>query len=108
MTVMSKCHEELTDGVGKCSVPMFCMGCPAGLCDEPAYGERPSSKQWYNAHSERWMRCDGRYDGYVPGLACRRHGGPELKDVAHQGDPCASCGVPHDDVKVGPCPGTLA
>lgn len=47
---------------------------------------------------ERW---DGKYNGYVPGLACVAHGGPEMPK--HQGDPCTHCGIPHDDVPVGPC-----
>lgn len=56
-------HKKLVNGTGKCSVPMWAGGCPAGFCDELAYGE-PTG--------------DGkrRYDGYVPFLACLRHGGP--------------------------------
>lgn len=58
-----KHHKELTDGVGKCSVPMWMRGCPAGFCDKPAFGEQTTvGKQ--------------QYDGYVPGLACVHHGGP--------------------------------
>lgn len=37
-----KWHHELTNGVGKCSVPMWMGGCPSGFCDEPAFGERPT------------------------------------------------------------------
>jgi hypothetical protein len=45
---------------------MWMDGCPAGFCDEPAYGE-PTK--------------EGReqYSGYVPFLACPRHGGPIAK-----------------------------
>jgi len=28
----------------------------------------------------------------------------ELKELAHQGDPCVFCGTPHDEVEPGPCP----
>ncbi len=61
MAILSKFHKELTDGEGKCSVPMWMDGVPAGFCDEPAFGE-PTK--------------DSRYDGYVPALACPIHGGP--------------------------------
>lgn len=63
---MARCspiHMELTDGVGKCSVPMWIAGLPAGFCDGAAYGE-PEGR--FNS-----------YDGYVPGLACYSHGGPK-------------------------------
>ncbi len=40
MARLSKHHTELTDGVGRCSVPMWILGVPAGFCDEPAYGEQ--------------------------------------------------------------------
>jgi len=76
MAVMSKHHKELdADGVGRCSVPMWCGGLPAGFCDKPAYGKRPPSKSWVDAYGER-RREDRRYAGYVPGLACPGHGGP--------------------------------
>ena len=57
-------HEELTNGVGKCSVPMWCSGMPSGFCNEPAYGKRTEEGK-------------ARYDGYVTGLACYGHGGPK-------------------------------
>jgi hypothetical protein len=77
MATMDKNHTTLTDGVGKCSVPMWMNGCPAGFCDEPAYGERPVSKEFFNHSRGIMMRQDLKYDGYVPGLACPCHGGPE-------------------------------
>ena len=71
-----KHHQELTNGVGKCSVPMWCCGLPAGFCDNEAYGERPQGKT-----IRRWdgfeYREDGLYADYVPGLACPIHGGPK-------------------------------
>ena len=97
-------HRRLTNGVGKCSVPMWMGGCPAGFCDAPAYGERPPSPEYHNAYGDRF-RADGKYSGYVPGLACVGHGGPPSM---HRFDPCIYCGSPHDEVKPGPCPRTLA
>ena len=96
-------HHKLINGHGKCSVPMWMNGCPAGFCDNPAYGERPDGKTWRNAHTGELHRYDGKYNGYVPGLACHVHGGPELKELAHKGDPCEFCNVPHNDVLPGPC-----
>ncbi len=73
---ISKCHKELDEnGVGKCSVPMWCCGMPAGFCDEPAYGKRVPTK-WYRDANGRVFPADGRYEGYVPALACPSHGGP--------------------------------
>ena len=59
-------------------------GCPSGFCDQPVYGERPPSRQWQNAWSGEWHREDGKYNGYIPGLACEAHGGPPPR---HFGDP---------------------
>jgi len=36
MARIQKHHKELTNGVGKCSVPMWRGGLPAGFCDQPA------------------------------------------------------------------------
>ena len=63
MSQLSTHHRILTDGVGKCSVPMWCNGMPAGFCDKPAYGEQVPRQT--------------RYDGYIPALCCHAHGGPE-------------------------------
>lgn len=65
MAQIGRHHRELTDGVGKCSVPMWMGGLPAGFCDEPAYGEQTKrGRLTYNHH--------------VPALACPGHGGPEM------------------------------
>ncbi len=66
MSCMLKHHQELTDGTGKCSVPMWRLGTPAGFCDEPAYGHQPPTEAlpW-------WLDLP-----YAPGLACPAHGGP--------------------------------
>lgn len=97
----SKHHHELTNGVGKCSVPMWMGGCPAGFCDATAWGEREPGQQYRDARTGEMKRLDGRFNGYVPGLACPAHGGPK----PHLGDPCVQCGTPHDDVPVGLCTG---
>jgi hypothetical protein len=104
MASTSKHHHELTNGVGKCSVPMWMGGCPAGFCDKPAYGKPPECKMFYNYAAGERQRLDGRYNGYVPGLACPSHGGPE---PTHFGDPCVHCDAPHDDVAPGPCPAVV-
>lgn len=77
MSVMNEHHKTLTNGKGKCSVPMWIDSCPAGFCDEDAFGNRPHCKTWHNYASGLDIREDGRYSGYVPGLACVGHGGPE-------------------------------
>lgn len=75
-------HEDAIAGVmGRCSVPMWMHGCPAGHCDRKAYGVRPPSRTFYSYPQGRMVREDGRYDGYVPGLACSGHGGPEAPNV---------------------------
>lgn len=95
-------HHKLTNGVGKCSVPMWSSGSPDGFCDKPAFGEPERSPTYRNASGQE-IRLDGRYNGYVPGLACVEHGGPQAR---HFGDPCVLCGTPHDDVEPGPCKAT--
>ncbi len=63
MRMMPYHHTLDENGVGKCSVPMWSGGLPAGFCDEPAYGTQ-------TVEGER------RYPHYVPALACPAHGGP--------------------------------
>ena len=76
---MARCsehHKTLDDhGAGKCSVPMWMNGCPAGFCDEPAYGN----------HEGRF----NTYDGYIPALACYAHGGPKEKGFVLDDMECA-------------------
>lgn len=78
--VASKRHKELENGEGLCSVPMWCDGLPAGFCDCVAYGERPPCKMLRDARTGELFRVDGKYNGYVPGLACPNHGGPKTKE----------------------------
>jgi len=75
-------HKELKDGVGKCSVPMWQMGIPAGYCGKSAYGEPTKEGR-------------RRYGKYVPFLACYYHGGPKNPVVPHENDKlelCPHCG----------------
>lgn len=76
MSSLSKHHVELTNGVGKCSKPMWQGGLPAGFCDDPAYGRSNSRK----------------YSGYVPALACPNHGGPEAPQSSSDDNSCGRCG----------------
>lgn len=75
MAQMSKHHQELTAGVGKCSVPMWSNGLPDGFCDAPAYGEQTAA---YRAD----CRLTGLCPSYAPGLACPAHGGPSQATLA--------------------------
>lgn len=96
MGTLSEHHRKLTNGVGKCSVPTWQMGCPSGFCDAPAYGPQTRS------YLDSFRGMDPRYHrpAFAPGLACQVHGGPA---PTHFGDPCVHCGTPHNEVPVGPC-----
>lgn len=91
--------NELGEGV--CSVPMWMGGCPAGFCGEPAYGERPPSREFWSYAQNTMVREDGRFDGYVPGLACRAHGGPRFRTFM-DGD--AWCAVMPDFINLQESP----
>lgn len=60
---------------GRCSAPMWCMGLPAGLCGATAYGVQIEGRKVRFGNEVR--RLDGKYDGFVSGLACPKHAGPE-------------------------------
>ncbi len=81
MGTLSKKHKELINGVGCCSVPMWQFGMPSGFCDKKAYSERPKGDKFYNYAAQKEMRRDGRYNGYVPALACPSHGGEPKEKV---------------------------
>lgn len=102
-----KCSEQHVklgeNGEGLCSVPMWQNGIPAGFCDKVAYG-KPTTSKTFRDRDGKLRRIDGKYNGHVPGLACQAHGGPAHR--LHKGDPCVYCGVPHNDVASGPCPGS--
>lgn len=77
MACCSKHHKELDEnGEGKCSVPMWLDGVPAGFCDKTAYG-KPLPYESFRDELGKTRRKDGGYCGYVPFLACPTHGGPE-------------------------------
>lgn len=61
---------------GKCSVPMWVNGCPAGFCDKPAFGRYIDGPRFPNGN-----RVDGKYAGFVPGDACPSHGGPPCPGI---------------------------
>ena len=99
MSTLSTCHKVLTNGVGKCSVPMWMGGFPACFCDEPAYGEFRTDGYYYtdpNTGARKYT--DGRYGGYVPALACPIHGGPEKIKVLNLCDHCSQS-IPECDGK---------
>lgn len=101
MSALSDCHKTLNaDGVGRCSVPMWGVGGPAGFCDEPAFGERPDGVTNLRWDGYEW-RDDGLYAGYVPGLACRCHGGPKTRAFL---DGSAWCAVLPDFVNLQESP----
>ena len=79
MSCMMTHHQKPdADGRGRCSVPMLMGGGPAGFCDEPAFGERPDAVTHSRWDGFEW-REDGLYSGFVPGLACVKHGGPKTR-----------------------------
>lgn len=77
MAVCKKWHKELDEnGEGKCSVPMWRNGVPAGFCDKPAFG-KPLPYETFRGADGKIRRYDGGFCGYVPYLACPAHGGPK-------------------------------
>lgn len=98
MSTLWKHHKELTDGKGKCSVPMWMGGMPAGFCDRDAFGKYVDGERFRDGQGElrRW---DGKYAGYVPALACPRHGGPECPGIEIEPDVFSGCSG-----KGGDCP----
>jgi len=86
MSSTSKHHHELTDGKGKCSVPMWRNNFPDGFCDNDAFGKPTTSPKIWNAQRGRYERTDFKYDGYVPGLACPMHAGPKCPGIEIEPD----------------------
>ena len=96
----SKHHHTLTNGKGKCSVPMWCAGLPAGFCDADAFGNYIDTKERYPEGPHRGQRMDNKFDGYVPGLACPAHGGPPCPGIEIEPGVFSGC----DTSKVQDCP----
>ena len=102
MATCTNLHKEVNEnGIGKCSVPMWSMGLPAGFCDKDAYGERSDCKIYRNAWTGDEFRADNKFAGYVPFLACPGHGGPETR-VYKDGD--VWCAVKPDFVNLQESP----
>jgi len=57
---------------GKCRVPMWMGGCPAGFCGEPANGPQLPFEVLYQQRN--WQRGDAPY---CHGPCCPKHGGPK-------------------------------
>jgi len=84
---MARCgegHKTLTNGKGKCSVPMWCNGIPAGFCNKDAFG--PQAEKWRDL-------------GYAPFLACPGHGGPRCPGFEIEPGVYSGC-----DQSAGDCP----
>lgn len=78
MATLSEHHKVLTNGEGKCSVPMWDgMGMPNGFCDRPAFGNYIPGQTFRDGYTGELRRLDGKFCGYAPALACAIHGGPE-------------------------------
>jgi len=103
MGTLSGFHKILTNGIGKCSVPMWMGGLPAGFCDNEAYGKPIPCKRYRDAYTGQLERIDGKYSGYVPALACPNHGGPLKKEALHL---CAFCDKDFGSCKSNPQFGT--
>ena len=88
MSTLSECHKKLTNGVGKCSVPMWGGGMPAGFCDDEAYSRQTEEDRQWRDGTNRYI--------YVPALACPAHGGHKKKKALNLCDYCkkyiAECG----------------
>ena len=83
---------------------------------EKLTGVTKKGQPWAKKNKERIIR------GFIREMERDQKKPPALKEVLfyfwmwlkskfkfthrhHQGDPCIFCGTPHDEVKVGPCPG---
>ena len=98
---LSDHHRHLNaDGIGKCSVPMWMGGCPAGFCDNDAYGA-PLPAETYRTSWGEIKRWDGRPVMHISGLACPQHGGPKTRVYK---DGSAWCAVHPDFINLQESP----
>lgn len=92
MATLSEHHQELNEyGEGKCSVPMWRCGLPAGFCDKPAYSEHKGGKYYVNPRTGDIVFFNGAYGGFVPALACPFHGGKTKEQAVNLCDKCCNC-----------------
>lgn len=69
--------KMICGATGKCSVPMWWAGMPAGFCDNPAYGEQyEGSLLPYLYQGPR-----GKSTPYATGYCCSAHLGPGEADI---------------------------
>lgn len=102
MSRLMKHHTTLTNHKGKCSVPMWRDGCPDGFCDADAFGNYVPGLTFRDAYTGEVRRLDGKWNGYVSGLACPKHGGPPCPGMEIEpgvfsgctgsGGDCPTCG----------------
>jgi hypothetical protein len=59
---------------------MWSGGLPAGTCGEDAWSEFIPGEEWIDAYTGEVKRYDRKYNGYVPGLACPKHGGAKPEE----------------------------
>lgn len=79
MSSIQEHHKSLDKhGMGRCSVPMWSVGVPAGFCDKPAYGKQCNVER-IRLPDGRLITVDGSYEGFAPALACPVHGGPRSR-----------------------------
>lgn len=59
-------HEDAIDGVlGRCSVPMWMNGCPAGTCEHKAFGRVVPEPYYRNAWTGEERTITGRLRSYA-------------------------------------------
>lgn len=74
-------HKAVCGVEGKCSRPMYQMGMEC-FCDEPAYGQQYTDGSPHGPYYDPPGRGPyGRYQPYVPDLACSAHGGPRSNQI---------------------------
>jgi len=61
---------------GRCQVPMWMGGTPAGFCDQPAFGVYIEGPTFRDGWTGEVRRMDGKWKGFSGGLCCPNHSGP--------------------------------
>lgn len=92
MGSLSEHHKKLNErGEGKCSVPMWCDGLPAGFCNDTAYSNHKGGKYYNHPRTGDRIFVNGAYGGYVPALACPAHGGQTKEEAVNLCLNCVKC-----------------